>query len=117
MWYNPLMLPDYDDYYSLTAYAGRFVREPMRQIEYWLSQRSTVAAITAWEKRNGNESFRDSAVEYLFGKADRDEIITVPDFIALTSCQGLALNGGDVIADIDIYNDFVAYLTVKGINV
>ena len=53
----------------------------------------------------------------LFGKADRDEIITVPDFIALTSCQGLALNGGDVIADIDIYNDFVAYLTVKGINV
>ena len=115
--YNLSMLPDYDDYYSLTAYAGRFVKEPMRQIEYWLSQRSTVAAITAWERRNGNESFRESSVEYLFGKADRDEIITVPDFIALTSCQGLALNGGDVIADIDIYNDFVAYLTVKGINV
>ncbi len=93
------------------------MKEPMRQIEYWLSQRSTVAAITAWERRNGNESFRESSVEYLFGKADRDEIITVPDFIALTSCQGLALNGGDVIADIDIYNDFVAYLTVKGINV
>ena len=116
MWYNLCMIPDYDDYYSLTAYARRFVRDPMRQIEFWLSQRSTVAAITDWERRNGNESFRESSVDYLFQKADRDEIITVPDLIALTSCQGLALDGDEVIADIDLYNDFVAYLTAKGIN-
>ncbi len=111
------MIPDYDDYYSLSAYARRFVRDPFRQIEGWLSQRSTVAMITDWERRNGNESFRESSVPYLFERADRDEVITVPDFIALTSCQGLALDGDEVIADISIYNDFVAFLTARGINI
>ena len=111
------MIPDYDDYYSLTAYCRRFIRTPMREIEGWLSQRSTVAAIALWEKRNGNDSFRESSIPYLFEKANRDEVITVSDFIALTSCQGLALDGEEVIADIDIYNDFVAFLTARGINI
>ena len=56
------MIPDYDDYYSLTAYARRFIRTPMREIEGWLSQRSTIAAIADWEDRNGNESFRSSSI-------------------------------------------------------
>ena len=111
------MIPDYDDYYSLTAYCRRFIRTPMREIEGWLSQKSTVAAIVDWEKRNGNESFRESSIPYLFERAERDEVITVPDFIALTSGQGLALDGEEVIADIDIYNDFVAFLTARGVNV
>ena len=111
------MIPDYDDFYSLTAYARRFIKTPMREIEGWLSQRSTVAMITDWERRNGNESFRESSVPYLFERADRDEVITVPDFIALTSCQGIAMDGDEVIADISIYNDFVAFLTARGINI
>ena len=60
------MIPDYDDYYSLTAYARRFIKTPMREVEGWLSQRSTVAMITDWERRNGNDSFRESSVPYLF---------------------------------------------------
>lgn len=111
------MIPDYDDYYSLTAYARRFVRDPMRQIEGWLSQRSTIAAVADWENRNGNESFRSGNIPYLFERADKDEVITVPDFIALTSCQGLAMDGEEVIADIALYNDFVSFLTARGINI
>ncbi len=111
------MIPDYDDFYSLTGYARRFVRDPMREIDGWLSQKSTIAAITDWERRNGNGSFRDNQVPYLFERAERDEVLTVEDFIALTSCQGLAMDGEEVIADIDIFNDFVAFLTARGVNI
>ena len=89
----------------------------MREIDGWLSQRSTIAAIADWEKRNGNERFRQEQIPFLFEKVDKDEVITVEDLIAMTGCLGIALDGEEVIADIDIFNDFVAFLTARGVNI
>ena len=111
------MIPDYDDYYSLTGYARRLVKNTVREIDGWLSQKSTIAAIADWERRNGNEHFRHEQIPFLFEKIEKDEVITVEDLIALTACQGIAMDGEEVIADIDIFNDFVAFLTARGINV
>ncbi len=111
------MIPDYDDYYSLTGYARRFVKNPMKEIDGWLSQKSTVAAIANWESRHGNDSFRADQIPYLFERIDKDDILSPDDFIALTECRSLALDGEEVIGDIEIFNDFVAFLTARGINI
>ena len=111
------MIPDYDDYYSLTGYARRFVRNPMREIDGWLSQKSTIAAIADWEMRNGNEHFRSDQIPFLFERVEKDEVVTIEDLVAMTACQGIALDGEEVIADIDIFNDFVAFLTARGVKV
>ena len=115
--YSIPMIPDYDDYYSLTGYARRFVRDPMREIDGWLSQKSTIAAIADWEMRNGNEHFRSEQIPFLFERIGKDEVVSIEDLIAMTACQGIAMDGEEVIADIDIFNDFVAFLTARGINV
>ena len=65
----------------------------------------------------GDGSFRFDALPELYARADRDETTAAHEFVALTGCRCISVSDGDVSADISIYNDFVAYLTAKGINV
>lgn len=107
---------DYDDFYSLTRYASRFVRNPGDVISAYLSQRSTAVAVAALEMKEGNGSFRQSALEELFRRADADEMTTAHEFVLLTGCSCIMEADGEVVADLAIYNDFVAYLTASGVN-
>ena len=108
---------DLDDFYSLTRYAARFTADSDTQVTLYLSQKSTAAAVAACEMRGGDGSFRFDALPELYARADRDETTAAHEFVALTGCRCISISDGDVSADISIYNDFVAYLTAKGINV
>ena len=79
------MIADYDDYYSLTGYARRFVRDPMREIDGWLSQKSTIAAIADWEMRNGNEHFREVRIAPLTSDPNRTLLVEISRDTTITS--------------------------------
>ena len=110
-------MQDLDDYYSLTGYAARFVRNPELEVSLYLSERSTLIMIELWEEGHGNSAFRYDQMEYALDAVSRDEMIEPQHLIALLSLSCIAIgDSGDVIADLDIYNDFVAFLTARGIN-
>lgn len=112
-----MIIPDLDDYNSLSAYAARFVRNYDEVIELWLSQRSTMVAIAVREMAIGNTAFRMSVLDYLFSLVDQDQLVMVQDFIDMTGAVSIVYDNGQVAADDVIFNDFVAYLTATGINV
>ena len=108
---------DLDDFYSLTSYASRFLKDPDAFITLYFSQKSTAAAVAACEMKSGDgSSVRQDMLPVLFERAERDEMTTAREFIALTGCGCVSVDDGEVSADIAIYNDFVAYLTATGIN-
>lgn len=112
-----MLTPDLDDYNSLTNYAARFVRDYDELIELWLSQRSTLVAIAVREQAIGNEAFSMNSLDYLFSIVDKDELISVKDFVTLTGAVSIIDDNGQIAADDVIFNDFVAYLTAIRINV
>ncbi len=104
-----------DEYYSLTGYASRFSSEPERLIDLYVSQKSTAAMIAVLERKHGT-SFREDSIDILYRRAENDEVTPIRHFIAITGCQSITVENGEVMADIAVYNDFVAYLTASGIN-
>ena len=111
-----MLVPDLDDYNSLTAYAARFVLNHEDLVKLWLSQRSTMVAIAVREQAIGNEAFNLKSLDYLFSLVDEDSLVTVKDFVTLTGAVSILEEDGQVAADDVVFNDFVAYLTALGIN-
>lgn len=111
-----MLIPDYDDYYSLTEYVGRFSSKTDLNISLWLSQVSTLSIIQLWEEGNGNSEFRSESVPYFIGKIENDELLDIDETISALGLLGLRRDGVEVIAHQSLYYDFVSYLTQKKIN-
>ena len=60
---------DLDDFYSLTSYASRFLKDPDAFITLYFSQKSTAAAVAACEMKSGDGSFRHDMLPVLFERA------------------------------------------------
>lgn len=109
--------PDYDEYYSLKSYADRFVSDSDDVIKVYLSRPTTLNLITLWELRNGNDMFIASLMERYHERAMTGEEFDVGELISALNLLSVFIEEGDIRAHIDIYNDFVAYLTENGINI
>ena len=109
--------PDYDEYYSLKSYADRFVSDSDEVLKVYFSRPSTLNLITFWEMKNGNDTFISSLMEKYHKRALDGEEFDIDELISTLNLLSVFNEKGDVRAHIDIYNDFVAYLTENGINV
>lgn len=109
--------PDYDEYYSLKSYADRFVSDSDEVLKVYFSRPSTLNLITFWEIKNENDMFISSLMEKYHKRALDGEEFDVDELISTLNLLSVFNEKGDVRAHIDIYNDFVAYLTENGINV
>ena len=101
---------------ALGLYADDESRYEMKLKEAFVS-RSGFVMVQHLKHPDGNEHFRSDQIPFLFERVEKDEVVTIEDLVAMTACQGIALDGEEVIADIDIFNDFVAFLTARGVNV
>lgn len=111
-----MFIPDYDDYYSLTDYAGRFVQDPEECVDAYFSRIATMNLIMVWEQDRGNELFRRSQVEMLCEEIRQGEEKSAEEVLERTNTLSFYMENKKVIADLSIYNDFVAYLLINGIN-
>ena len=111
-----MFTPDYDDYYTLDDYAARFVSDIKDTINVYFNQVSTMNLITLWEMRNGNDLFSPGEMELLCDEIRSGKEFT-PDEIR-TRCNILSyfIEDGKVVADLDVYNEFVAFLGRYRIN-
>ena len=109
--------PDYDEYYSLKSYADRFVSDSDEVIKVYFSRPSTLNLITLCEMKNGNEMFISALMENYHERAMDGEEFDVDELISTMNLLSVFNEKGDIRAHIDIYNDFVAYLTENGINI
>lgn len=109
--------PDYDEYYSLKSYADRFVSDSDEVLKVYFSRPSTLNLITFWEMKNGNDTFISSLMEKYHKRALDGDEFDVDELISNLNLLSVFNEKGDIRAHIDIYNDFVAYLTENGINV
>lgn len=112
-----MYIPDYDEYYSLKSYADRFVSDSDDVIKVYFSRPSTLNLITFWESKNENDMFISSLMESYHERAMNGEEFDVDELISTLNLLSVFNEKGDIRAHIDIYNDFVAYLTENGINV
>lgn len=106
---------DYDDFYSLSEYASKFSHESYKLITHWFSQVSVISRIEMFEKKNGNELFRESILPLYLEKIDNDELLDIEDTVNALSIESIFVEDGEVFAHGDIYYDFVGYLMIKGI--
>ena len=109
--------PDYDEYYSLKSYTDRFVSDSDEVLKVYFSRPSTLNLITFWEMKNGNDTFISSLMEKYHKRALDGDEFDVDELISNLNLLSVFNEKGDIRAHIDIYNDFVAYLTENGINV
>lgn len=113
-----MLIPDYDDYYSLLSYASRFVSDPEDVVRAYFERSSSINNLMLWELSHENEAFRKSLLEEALKKIaeEGDAECDMLELIKLSNAAGVLFEDGDISADIAIYNDFVAYLTENGIN-
>ena len=116
-YHSGMYTPDYDEYYSLKSYADRFVSDSDEVIKVYFSRPSTLNLITLWEMKNGNEMFISALMENYHERAMDGEEFDVDELISTMNLLSVFNEKGDIRAHIDIYNDFVAYLTENGINI
>lgn len=109
------MYIDYDEYYSLKSYAERFVSDAEDVINIYFSRPTTLNLITLWEKRN-NEAFLLPVAEEYHKRALAGFEFSLSELISRLNLKSVFIDNGDVMAHIDIYNDFVAFLTENGVN-
>ncbi len=112
-----MYIVDYDDFYSLTDYAGQFSAKPNEEVRKWLSSRATLSLIELWELEKGNPDFRKGNVDYYIERIANGEILDPAEVVAALNLSGLSVQNGNVAADKTIYYDFVQYLTESGKNV
>ncbi|MBO5770845.1 MAG: hypothetical protein J6R23_06295 [Spirochaetales bacterium] len=111
-----MIVPDLDDYYSLTEYVSRFSSKAEVNIALWLSQISTLSIIELWETSNGNSEFRKENVPFFLDKIENDELLDIDQVISALNITGIVRDGIQILASQSLYYDFVSYLTQKRIN-
>ena len=111
-----MIIPDLDDYYSLSEYVGRFSSKKDLNIALWLSQVSTLSIIELWETNNGNTEFRREVVPHFIEQIENDELLDIDDVIAKLNIVGIVRRDMETFAVQSLYYDFVSYLTQKKIN-
>ena len=102
--------PDFDDYYSLSEYASRFVSNPEKYISLWISQVSVLSRIELWEVSHGNALFRKDTLPLFIAKIENDELLDLNEVISALSLTSILIEDGEVFADKSIYYDFVGFL-------
>lgn len=111
-----MFIPDYDDYYSLTEYASRFSTNPMKLVAGWISQVSTLSIIELWERSHENDGFRGSLMETYINKVEEDDILDPMEVIPALGLGGLTVSENSIVGSVELYYDFVMYITAQGIN-
>ncbi len=113
-----MLIPDYDNYYSLLSYASRFVSDPEDVVRSYFERSSSINNLVLWELSHENGAFKKSLLEEALKKMDEESVAgyDMLELIRLSNASGVLFADGDISADIAIYNDFVAYLTENGIN-
>ena len=112
-----MYIPDYDEYYSLKAYADRFISDSREVINIFFSRPSVLNEITLWEASKGNDTFIRDKAELYHERAMNGEEFDVDELISALNLLCVFNEKGDIRAHIDIYNSFVSFLTENKINV
>lgn len=110
-------IPEYDDYYCLDDYAARFVGNPEQVVDAYFSLISTINLLMTVEKRIGNDLASYAQFESIASEIAEGGLKSAKEVLLRCNPIGFFVENGKVVADVDIYNDFVAYLTMNGINV
>lgn len=112
-----MYIPDYDEYYSLKAYADRFVSDSDDVLKIFFSKPSTLNLITLWEIKNDNDTFIKDKMTLYHERSLNGEEFELRELISALNLLCVFTENGDVRAHIDIYNAFISFLTENGINV
>ena len=111
-----MFVPDYDDYYTLDDYASRFVSDASATIKVYFNNVSTMNLITLWELNHGNELFSSKEMEMVCNEIRSDRYLEPSDIHDRCNILSYFIEEGKVVADLDVYNDFVAFLSRYRIN-
>ena len=111
-----MFIPDYDEYFTLDDYAARFVSDVSDTLKVYFSQVSTMNLITLWEMRNGNELFSPSEMERICDEIRAGHEFSPEEIRTRCNLLSFFIEDGKVVADLDVYNDFVAFLGRYRIN-
>lgn len=108
--------PDYDEYYSLKSYADRFIGDSDEVIKLYFSRPSTLNLLTLWEKKHDNDIFIEPLMVQYHKRAMEGEEFNIAELISHLNLLSVFIENDEVLAHIDIYNDFVSFLTENGVN-
>lgn len=111
-----MFTPDYDDYYALDDYAARFLSDVDDTLKVYFNQVSTMNLITLWEMKNGNDLFRPDVMEEICNEIRNGHEFEPSEIRDRCNILSYFLEDGKIMADLDVYNDFVAFLGRYRIN-
>ena len=107
---------DKTDYVSLTSYTRRFTSDDDAVIEAYLNTVGALNAVTLWERKIENESFKESAIASFISRIRCGGEITLDEFLSTTNTSAIERDEDSIWACPDVFNDYVAYLTENSVN-